>query len=190
MKKMRCIILSILVILSVAIICCVIWHFNDKNKDSNYTPNGKINYDIVIVTEETNPYYQTGFADYVFIGKVSKEIERTFSSYGSARTIYEIEVTENLKGNLQDIIEVTYPGGYDKDGTLILHKGDNITDEGLLDIGETYIFMGAGQPDGTILLQDLYADIPYSEENKEKYLDYIANQENIDRERFKSIYEN
>lgn len=46
------------------------------------------------------------------------------------------------------------------------------------------------KPNGTILLQDLYADIPYTEENKEKYLDYINNQENVDRERFKSIYEN
>ena len=41
-----------------------------------------------------------------------------------------------------------------------------------------------------ILLQDLYSDTPYTEENKEKYLDYINNQENVDRERFKSIYEN
>ena len=50
--------------------------------------------------------------------------------------------------------------------------------------------MGIGQPNGTILLQDLYSDTPYTEENKEKYLDYINNQENVDRERFKSIYEN
>ena len=100
-------------------------------------------------------------------------------------------VTENLKGNLQNIIKVTYPGGYDKDGTLILHKGDYITDEELPKIGENYIFVGIGQPNGgTILLQDLYADTPYTEENKEKYLDYINNQENVDRERFKSIYEN
>ena len=188
MKKRKYIIFSVLVILSVAIVCCVLWYFDNKN--SNYNPNGELSYDIVIVNEETNPYYQAGFADYVFIGTVNQEIKRTFSSNGSARTIYEIDVTENLKGNLQDTIEVTYPGGYDEDGTLILHKGDHITDEGLPGIGETYIFMGVGQPDGTILLQDLYADIPYSEENKEKYLDYIANQDTVDRERFQSIYDN
>ena len=127
MKKKKIIILSILVIFIIAMICGVIWYFNNRN--SNYKPNGKLNYDTVLVNEETNPYYQVGFADYVFIGKVDKEIERTFSDYGSARTIYEIEVTENLKGDLQNIIKVTYPGGYDKDGTLILHKGDYITDE-------------------------------------------------------------
>ena len=158
MKKKKIIILSILVIFIIAMICGVIWYFNNRN--SNYKPNGKLNYDTVFVNEETNPYYQVGFADYVFIGKVDKEIERTFSDYGSARTIYEIEVTENLKGDLQNII------------------------------GENYIFVGIGQPNGTILLQDLYSDTPYTEENKEKYLDYINNQENVDRERFKSIYEN
>ncbi len=46
-----------------------------------------------------------------------------------------------MKGNLQNIIKVTYPGGYDKDGTLILHKGDYITDEELPKIGENYIFV-------------------------------------------------
>lgn len=179
-----CVVGAILILL----IPPMVWYFNNRNL--NYKPNGKLNYDIVFVNEETNPYYQVGFADYVFIGKVNTEIERIFSDDGSARTIYEIEVTENLKGNLQNIIKVTYPGGYDKDGTLILHKGDYITDEELPKIGENYIFVGIGQPNGTILLQDLYADIPYTEENKEKYLDYINNQENVDRERFKSIYDN
>ena len=87
MKKKKIIILSILVIFIIAMICGVIWYFNNRN--SNYKPNGKLNYDTVLVNEETNPYYQVGFADYVFIGKVDKEIERTFSDYGSARTIYE-----------------------------------------------------------------------------------------------------
>ena len=155
MKKRKNIILSVLVIFIIAMICGTILYFNNRNL--NYKPNGKLNYD---------------------------------SDDGSARTIYEIEVTENLKGNLQNLIKVTYPGGYDEEGTLILHKGDYITDEELPKIGDRYIFVGIGQPNGTILLQDLYADIPYTEENKEKYLEYINNQENVNRERFKSIYEN
>ena len=129
MKKRKNIILSVLVIFIIAMICGTILYFNNRNL--NYKPNGKLNYDTVFVNEETNPYYQVGFADYVFIGKVNTEIERTFSDDGSARTIYEIEVTENLKGNLQNLIKVTYPGGYDEEGTLILHKGDYITDEEL-----------------------------------------------------------
>lgn len=188
MKKSKLIVLFVVVIFIIVITCCVVYYSNNRN--SNYKPNGKINYDTVIVNEETNPYYQIGFADYVFIGKVNKEIERTFSSNGSPITVYEIDITENLKGKLQNVIMVTYPGGYDKEGTLMLHKGDHITDEELPKIGETYIFIGAGQPDGTVLLQDLYADIPYSAENKEKYLEYITNQDNVDRKRFKSVYEN
>ncbi|UKI28206.1 MAG: hypothetical protein L6V78_04340 [Clostridium sp.] len=45
-----------------------------------------------------------------------------------------------------------------------MHKGDYITDEELPKIGENYIFVGIGQPNGTILLQDLYSDTPYTEE--------------------------
>lgn len=54
-------------------ICGVIWYFNNRN--SNYKPNGKLNYDTVLVNEETNPYYQVGFADYVFIGKVDMKLK-------------------------------------------------------------------------------------------------------------------
>ena len=43
MKKKKIIILSILVIFIIAMICGVIWYFNNRN--SNYKPNGKLNYD-------------------------------------------------------------------------------------------------------------------------------------------------
>ena len=155
----------------------------------NRNTNQEVNYDHVLIAEETNPYYQIGFADYVFIGSVNKEVDRTFSDYGTARTIYEIEVTENSKGNLQKTIEVSYPGGYERNGSLTLHQGDFIADEGLLEIGESCIFEGNGQLDGTMLLQDLYTDVPDTEENKVKYLDYIANQEEVERKRMKSKYE-
>ena len=89
MKKKKIIILSILVIFIIAMICCVIWYFNNRN--SNYKPNGKLNYDTVLVNEETNQYYQVGFADYVFIGKVNKELERTFSDDGFAVRIASIK---------------------------------------------------------------------------------------------------
>ena len=51
MKKKKIIILSILVIFIIAMICGVIWYFNNRN--SNYKPNGKLNYDTVLVNEET-----------------------------------------------------------------------------------------------------------------------------------------
>lgn len=159
------------------------------NLNNNYKPNGKIEYENVYIKEETNPYYQIGYADYVFVGKVIKENERFMTDFGSPRTTYQITVIDNLKGNLQEDIEVIYPGGYNSEGTLILSRGDYIVDESLLDINETYIFVGIGQSRGGILLQSLYTDTPYSEENKEKFMDYINNSEEVTRDRFHSKYE-
>lgn len=159
------------------------------NLNNTYKPNGKVEYENVYIKEETNPYYQIGYADYVFIGKVIKENERFMTDFGSPRTTYQIAVIDNLKGNLQEDIEVIYPGGYNSDGTLILSRGDYIVDESLLDINETYIFVGIGQSRGGILLQALYTDTPYSEENKEKFMDYINNSEEVIRNRFHSKYD-
>lgn len=159
------------------------------NLNNTYKPNGKIEYENVYIKEETNPYYQIGYADYVFVGKVIKENERFMTDFGSPRTTYQITVIDNLKGNLQENIEVIYPGGYNADGTLILSRGDYIVDESLLDINKTYIFVGIGQSRGGILLQSLYTDTPYSEENKEKFMDYINNSEEVTRDRFHSKYE-
>ncbi len=159
------------------------------NLNNTYKPNGKIEYENVYIKEETNPYYQIGYADYVFVGKVIKENERFMTDFGSPRTTYQITVIDNLKGNLQEDIEVIYPGGYNSDGTLILSRGDYIVDESLLDINKTYIFVGIGQSRGGILLQSLYTDTPYSEENKEKFMDYINNSEEVTRDRFHSKYE-
>lgn len=149
--------------------------------NNNYKPNGKVEYENVYIGEKTNPYYQIGFSDYVFVGKVIKENGRFITDYDSPRTLYQISVIENLKGNLQEDIEVIYPGGYMKDGTLILSRGDHIIDESLLDINETYIFVGIGQSRGGILLQVLCTDTLYSEENKEKLL-YIKFQKLISRD--------
>lgn len=159
-------------------------NLNNINK-----PNGKVEYESVYIQEETNPYYQIGYADYVFVGKVIKENERFITDFGSPRTTYQITVIDNLKGNLQEDIEVIYPGGYNSEGTLILSRGDYIVDESLLDINKTYIFVGIGQSRGGILLQTLYTDTPYSEENKEKFMDYINNSEEVTRDRFHSKYE-
>lgn len=179
----KIILIIVIVILVIGIVC-----FYNLNKGSLYKPNGKIEYNIVYVLEETNPYYQIGFSDYVFIGKVVKENKR-YLFEDMPRTTYQIKVLENLKGNLQDNIEVIYPGGYYSDGTLILEKGDEIIDESLPDIDSTYIFVGIGQQNGEILLQTLYTDTIYNQDNKEKFLDYINNSEDVTRNRFKSKYE-
>ena len=161
-----------------------------NNRDRIYKPNGKTDYERVVIAEETNPYYQIGYSDYVFVGRVIKENNRYINEYDSPRTTYQIAVMENLKGDLQNEIEVIYPGGYDRDGTLILSKGDYITDESLPDIDETYIFVGIGQSSGDILLQTLYTDTVYNESSRDKFLDYINNSDEVIRDRSASKYEN
>lgn len=86
------------------------------------------------------------------------------------------------------IIKVTYPGGYDKDGTLILHKGDYITDEELPKIGENYIFVGIGQPNRTILLQ-IYILILHIQKKIKKNTWTILIIKRMNRERFKYLWE-
>ena len=44
-------------------------------------------------------------------------------------------------------------------------------------------------PSRTAEPDTVYTDVPDTEENKEKYLDYIANQEEVERKRMKSKYE-
>lgn len=180
---------KIIVVGAIAIVVSTTGLLYFLNLNNNYKPNGKVEYENVYIQEETNPYYQIGFADYVFVGKVIKENERFMTDFCSPRTTYQITVIDNLKGNLQEDIEVIYPGGYNSEGTLILSRGDYIVDESLLDINETYIFVGIGQSRGGILLQSLYTDTPYSEENKEKFMDYINNSEEVTRDRFHSKYE-
>lgn len=180
---------KIIVVGAIAIVVSTTGLLYFLNLNNNYKPNGKVEYENVYIQEETNPYYQIGFADYVFVGKVIKENERFITDFGSPRTTYQITVIDNLKGNLQENIEVIYPGGYNLDGTLILSRGDYIVDESLLDINETYIFVGIGQSKGGILLHTLYTDTIYSQENKDKFLDYINNSEEVTRDRFHSKYE-
>lgn len=180
---------KIIIVGAIAIVVLTSGMLYFLNLNNTYKPNGKIEYENVYIKEETNPYYQIGYADYVFVGKVIKENERFMTDFGSPRTTYQITVIDNLKGNLQEDIEVIYPGGYNSEGTLILSRGDYIVDESLLDINKTYIFVGIGQSRGGILLQALYTDAPYSEENKEKFMDYINNSEEVTRDRFHSKYE-
>ena len=75
------------------------------------------------------------------------------------------------------------------DGTLTLYKEDYIIYESLFNIDETYIFVGVGQINGEILLQPLYTDTICTKDNKDKFLDYINNSEEVIRSRYKSNYE-
>ena len=50
-------------------------------------------------------------------------------------------------------------------------------------------FVGTAQPDGSILLESLYAKTEYSDDNYQRFLDYVAKETSVDRERFISSLE-
>ena len=155
------------------------------------TPNGETIYNHVSMAgDETNMQEVVGFADYVFIGVVEKLNKRDIDNE-FPNEYYSVAVLENLKGSLitDSNIEVVKHGGYSENGTLILYASDNLVGTGLCEIGDEYIFIGFGQPDGSLLLEHLSGNVEYSDELKMDYLDFIENQIEIERERFKSKYD-
>ncbi len=153
------------------------------------TANGKIRYDHVAMPEETDPYYIIGFADYVFIGSTLSDGTSVTLPSGNKRLAYDISVSECLKGNLTKEIKAVYPAYYDDDGALVLMEGDTMKDDGLPEKGRNYIFVGTAQPDGSIFLESLYAKTEYNDDNYQRFIDYVANETSVDRERFISSFE-
>ena len=153
------------------------------------TANGKIKYDHVAMPEETDPCYMIGFADYVFVGStLSDGISVTLPS-GNKKLEYDISVSECIKGSLAKVIKAAYPAYYENDGTLVLMEGETMQDNGLPEKGKKYIFVGTAQPDGRILIESLYAKTEYNDGNYQSFIDYVANETSVDRERFISLFE-
>ena len=86
-------------------------------------------------------------------------------------------------------IKAVHPAYYENDGTLVLMEGDTMKDDGLPEIGRNYIFVGTAQPDGSIILESLYAKTEYNDDNYQQFIDYVANETSVDRERFISSFE-
>jgi len=59
----------------------------------------------------------------------------------------------------------------------------------ILKEGKNYIFVGTAQPDGSIFLESLYAKTDYNDDNYQRFIDYVANETSVDRERFISSFE-
>ena len=178
LKKKSLLIISAVALLGLLLFGC-----------STATPNGIIKYDHVAMPEETDPYYIIGFADYVFIGSTLSDGTSVTLPNGNKRLEYDISVSECLKGNIAKKIKAVYPAYYENDGTLVLMEGDTMKDDGLPEIGRNYIFVGTAQPDGSIILESLYAKTEYNDDNYQQFIDYVANETSVDRERFISSFE-
>lgn len=150
--------------------------------------NGDIVYSHITLTlDETNLYQYVGAVDYIFFGAVQEA--NTDITEDNDKSSYVIEVSDNLKGELVDKIECSKHGGILEDSTMLLYESDNLQDTGLPEVGKTYIFMAYAQPDGSLLLSEFYGNVQYSEEEHNKFLDYIENEIPYERERFTSEYD-
>lgn len=105
------------------------------------------------------------------------------------RSIYvKKEVVSYHFSRVKEITAV-YPAYYENDGTLVLMEGDAMKDDGLPEKGKNYIFVGTAQPDGSIFLESLYAKTEFNDANYQKFINYVANETGVDRERYNSSFE-
>lgn len=151
----------------------------------------------------------TGWADYVVVATILSNDKTTYEDpapielssgktvdVGTPYTHYTIEVTENLKGNLQtnSPIKVVKDGGVTQDRTEVyVYENDELPK-----VGGTYILIAFAQDDGSILISGPNSNIPVEANNKQsiastaKYKEYrkaVTQQVPAKRERFKSDYE-
>ena len=90
-----------------------------------------LNADYVIDTN--NPRAVVGFSDNVFVGKVIKQVgTKSLSVY--PETQFEVEVMDNIKGELIGTVKVNQAGGYEGENLFLME------DDKLLIEGKTYMF--------------------------------------------------
>ncbi|OGZ06319.1 MAG: hypothetical protein A2845_00775 [Candidatus Lloydbacteria bacterium RIFCSPHIGHO2_01_FULL_49_22] len=89
-------------------------------------------------TDLTKDINLLGSSHDVFIGKVISQTGDKETQIGP-RTQYSVEVIDNIKGKLKDIVTIDMLGGYDKDGKLVVIEENDSTDF-LLKPGSTYLF--------------------------------------------------
>ncbi|WP_066322450.1 hypothetical protein [Bacillus sp. FJAT-29814] len=75
-----------------------------------------------------------GWSNNVFIGKVIDQVGNV-SSGGVPETQFKVEVSENIKGNLNGTVIVNQQGGYDGDELILVEKDQ------LLQKGKSFLFI-------------------------------------------------
>ena len=153
--------------------------------------------EILMITDFTNPYEYVGMVDYVFVGTVT-DTERLVlpdkrKEHQDNYSTYKIHVDENVKGELVEDIVCSKLGGLNKDGTMLLiaaeaPDGSVILDNGLPEIGKQYVFMAYAQPDGRLILSEIFDNREYNQDLLYEYREYVENEIPYDRERFPSDY--
>lgn len=211
MKKKNTLLLSILIILSMAFTGCSSANggqSDTSNVDVSSLPIYPMRASFVYDTD--NMQEAVGICDYVFIGEVvscdSTEYRNIITmedesgnpkEVGSPYTNYTINVIENIKGELttEQSIIITKQGGISQtqDAVYVFE------DDELPVANNTYIFLAYAQEDGSLLVSGPNSNILFdttatykttSNSEYEKYKNAVENEiVPVDRERFTSTYE-
>lgn len=140
-----------------------------------------------------------GFADYMFVGKVTKHLGN-FAPPDPREGMpipfnrYHVEVLENIKGKLEKKVEITKKGGYVKKwGATKQYIYDCGGDPDCLpDVGKTYLFIAvAGQNSELSVLVtggQVLIDGDDAKAIVDKYKDAFKNEIPYERERFNVKY--
>ena len=160
--------------------------------------------DVSYVIDIENPREVVRYGDYVFVAQVNEETETihknikwiNFKRTSMPYTVYSITVIENLKGNIKKNtpINIEKFGGINiGNDSISLPQGDT-----LLEKGAYYIIIAGVNQDGELVLSaptnsiklnvESENEINSSEEYKD-YIKYCEEETDIERQRFKSIYE-
>lgn len=152
-----------------------------------------------------SPEEIVGWGDYVFVAKVEAELRTEYTNLhknkagaitGKPYTVYAITVLDNLKGSLKknEPIEFFKHGGVNYDGKSI----SLLVDDRLLEAGKYYILvaaaemdgrLGQGMPNSAVELNAANEREIVSTEEYKAFKEYVKNEVKLERERFKSVYE-
>lgn len=137
----------------------------------NYFLNNPPENPIIITTMETNtvidinnPREVVGFSDNVFLGKVIKQVgTKSLNAY--PETQFDVEVLDNIKGELNGTIKVNQQGGYDGEYLFLME------DDKLLLEGQTYLFATRYlKEENWYTVIPVGGDIPFDSEEEKKEL--------------------
>lgn len=169
-RKKRNINPVIAIVIPVFIVFLSLMYFNNDNPPDN--PNLRT-IDSNYVIDINDPKAVVDFADNVFIGTVENQIETTKKNY--PETTFEVNVSENIKGNLSESEVINQIGGYEGNN-LFLMEGDK-----LLKKNSTYLFATINSEEG-----DTKTIIPIGGsikiDNKSKKTEIIKKYKNLKEE--------
>jgi hypothetical protein len=193
----------------VAVVAFAVCVYSFSNDDSivgeSSIPISRLHGSFTINVDD--PLAVVGDADYVFVANVLEETETVYEDVvtvetasgakevGDPYTRYIVSVIENLKGNIEENVEVELlkAGGISQDNDVIFLYED----DALLEVGSTYVLIAYAQPDGSLLvcgpnsskIIEANSDRVRSNQTYASYVTACENQVVTSRERYTSVYE-